>query len=143
MSPKCAHLGRSDTPASPHCGAAPHPPLQHASVYPSRLPVYPSRLQVTSPGLKLPVQASVYPSRPQYTRTGCVITPLGSPTVSPKRSYVHVPEVPRTVAWCSAGHERGVRWVLGGWCSTRYTHPVPTHWPYSRLLVLPGPNHCK
>ena len=46
---------------------------------------------------------------------GCVLIPLGSPRVVSKRSYVHVPGVPGTVVWCSAGHERGVPWVHTGW----------------------------
>ena len=64
------------------------------------------------------------PNSAKYT---CVLRPLGSPTVSQKRSFVHVPVVPWPGVVCGAGHERGVygyRRVGTGWY---------TGW------VIPGP----
>ena len=90
--------------------------------------------QETSGNLRnIPVFTRIYPYLPVLARIyHCVLTPLGSPTGSLKRSYVHVPVVPWPVAWwrcmltCGAGVYQGgyTGWVWGGAIPGYYPAPA-------------------
>ena len=94
--------------------------------------------------LAQPDTAQACPDRPRTTPVR--IPPLGSPTATLKRSYVHVPRVPATVVTrgvtlLGGGVRAG--WVPGcgipgGWWEGAYRVPPSHH----RILVLPGPTHA-
>ena len=77
-----------------------------------------------------------------YPYPKCVILPLGSPTGTRKRSYVHVPRVPAAVVSAVLPGCAGPGWVPGGVYRVGTGRGIPGGYYPAPTLVLPGPNEA-